>query len=563
MQLAKSHKFFLKISGQAEVQVYPVNDTLEFEWIKEEGEIFRRVLNTTLIFENTPEHNTFNELFYLDRTLAPCVDTEIRIEETCKCSEGQETILNWYGLIPFKKGVWDAYACKLEVKPIPNDAIKCLIDKWNIEKDILSILNRVEVKSILGDLEYKFSATKPDGYGWTVNQIFYSLTLDDLEEGSYSSTRWVRQKSSTAFDGWQFDAETGFYYNFAPVAEYKDSFEWNQEPDPSPSDIIGSRIRTYKLIKLEISNCVTLSDVLNLYLGGCGITIVSNFFGINPDLIAPDNTAYRFASNHLQNLLLCHASDVINADASQDATKLLVKWSTIWNDLKVLFNLKMFYDEANTTLYIEHVSFQNSEKKLNIKTNKQIKGFATYKYLDEQFPKIETFKFAYDTNNEDFDNAKIEYSVNCSFQDNKNNEIEYKCEQVVTNIARLYNNDSLAEDDDKLFKTCLLSTDGQSVNSLSGIFNALNLNGALAFTQLVQNLYIYERPLLYGKVNGVEMKFDSVKKQRIQDLNLTLDCKTLIDIKPSYAIETIVGLGEIDKLSISKPSNNINLTLNI
>lgn len=563
MQLAKTHKFFLSVANQSEVQVYPVNDKLEFEYVKAEGEIHRKVLNTELIFQNTPEHATFDQLFELEKTLAPCVTSNIRIEETCRCGD-TETVTNWNGIIPFRKGKWDAYSCLLKVKPTPNDAIKCILDKWNVEQDVMeTVTNRVELTSIIGQLEYftSFDGTKPVGYGWTLFEESYIVTdTITFADQVLDYERYVRQVSDSD-NGVGWELENGKYYSFVPLGESK--IESSFTGDQQTGEFEGTVARKYKILDFTLDNTLLFSDVINFFLGGCGITIVSNFFGINPDLIAPDNTAYRYATENLQNLVFAHASDVINEDASENATKFNMKWSELWHDLKKMFFLQMFYDEENTTLYIEHESFQSSVQKLNVSTNKQIKGFAEYEYIDSKFPKEETYHFAFDTGNEDFDNAKIEYATDCSNQNNRENSIKHNCQLIVTNVAKLYNNNVYQEDDDKMFKTVLLATNGSTIMNYAGVFNTNNSNGALAFTQLIRNLHIYERPLEYGNVNGLEVKFDSVKKQKIQTIEMTLTCDTINNLKPNYAIQTIVGLGDMDKLTIEKPSNLAKITLNI
>lgn len=563
MQLAKTHKFFITIQGEAEAQFFPLNESLEWEYEKAVKEFPRKVLNTELKITNTDEHNTFEKLFALERGLQPCLEIPIRIEETCICN-GQTTISNWNGFLPFRKGKWDRLNCIAQIKPIPDDSIKCIVENWQKKQNILSINNKFYVATLAGDLEYKTKSSKPDGYGWTVYQEFFVYTADNTGgDGDYVTTRWVRQSRDSEADGFQFDSETGKYYAFVPTGPYKDVTAWSGPANPEPDDVVGERTRTYKIIDLRVDNSVRLEDVLALYLGSCGANIVSNFFGINPDLTAPDNTAYRYANEYLGNIKILKSSDVIRYDNSQKATVFEIDFKEFWEDLKRMFWIKAFYDGDTDTVYIEHISYSTLNKKINISNNPQIKGLDRYEYIDVKFPLEETWNFAFKTGNEDFDNAKVEYKYNCSNQDEESNKVSYDLKWIVSNIAYLYNNELLVEDENFMDKMVLVSSSGTLIRSMAGIYNTTNINGPLAYTKLLENLGVYDRPVLYGTMNGLEVQFEDVIKQRSQEIVLDVDCETLNSFNPSIAVQTQIGLGEVEKLVYKDPEKNIKMTIQI
>lgn len=558
MQLSKTHKFFITFPSESEVQVYPKNSSLSWTFQKQD-EILVKKLDTKLEFRNTPEHSTFDKLFQLENSLSPCIEIGIRIEETCICN-GTTTIQNWNGLLPFRKGEWDRKECFVKIQPIYNGDLKCVIDEWDEEKDFLTMPQRASVKTIQGELEFIFknAGEQPVGYGWTVHEEWYYG--DDTQRYFLEKVRYVRQKSSTDFGGWTF--ENGLYYNFVPTGDvtYR---EQGIQYDQSTDIYSYYDIHSYKIVNLQIDNALTLADIIIYAFADCTSTIVSNFFGINPDLTAPDNGPYRYASDYLQNLLVLKASDVIIATATENATRMELSWKSMYQDLKKMFNLITVTDQANNTIYIEHVTYQGGKKKLNLSQKSGVSGLHAYSYVDEAFPRKETFEFAYPTGSEDFDEAKITYNINCVNQDEENNAVENKCKHFVTNVSKIYNNEYYSQDEYIKDKLVLIASDGSVPYVLGGVYETGILNGPLAMTNLLQNLHTYERPLRYGKMNGVETQFNTVKNQRKQTLTLQMACSTIFDLKPFYDIQTPLGLGTVDEFKIEKPSNKVEITLSV
>lgn len=562
MQLGKTHKFFLTLPGAAEVRVYPLNESLTFAYKKSIGDLKRKELETELVFTNTEEHATFDELFILENSRLPCIEMQIRIEQYCRCDSSVITE-EWTGLIPFRKGKWDRLGCTVRVKAIPVDTLKCLADIWNTKKNILDLPNRSVIKSLSGGLQHKAvrGENPPEGLGWTLRKLEQHWDTF-LQKYISTQTFWVRQFALSDLGGYVFDTIVGIWVKNVPMGEPKfyvgiDGASINDRDE----DVIEVEETIYKIIDIDIDNAVTLSDALNFLIDGCGVNLVSNFFGINPDLTAPDNKAYRYAADYMQDVLLIHASDLINADATENATIHEISLDKIMKDFNKMF-LKLYYKEETNTIYLEHLSYNTSLKKINLTKVKDVAGINQYEYVEQEFPKKESFKFAYDTSNRDFDGANFEYNSNCVNQDSTNNEIDLQCEILVANVGKMYNNDSFLEDDEKLFKTAIVAKGASEIISIGGVYTSNILNGPFAYTNILSNLGTYERPLEYGKTNGIETRFDTVKKQRKQNVSITLGCKTLIEeLNSDMQIQTSIGECDIDEIKITKPSGKTELSL--
>ena len=64
MKLSEVCRFFITIPGQSQVQIYPTNETLEFEEVKDKTfKFWRRELTSDIIIKNLGGHNTFNDLY--------------------------------------------------------------------------------------------------------------------------------------------------------------------------------------------------------------------------------------------------------------------------------------------------------------------------------------------------------------------------------------------------------------------------------------------------------------------------------------------------------------------
>ncbi len=100
----------------------------------------------------------------------------------------------------------------------------------------------------------------------------------------------------------------------------------------------------------------TLAGVLEEILEGmdCGLTVKSDFFGINPVGDAPSNIAYTFASQYCQNISVHQKSDVKRKTATNEAG--VAEWTLsaedFFEDLTKMFNVFVKIEESE--LILEH-----------------------------------------------------------------------------------------------------------------------------------------------------------------------------------------------------------------
>ena len=100
-----------------------------------------------------------------------------------------------------------------------------------------------------------------------------------------------------------------------------------------------------------------------------------------------------------------------------------------------------------------------------------------------------------------------------------NNEKKYAMAFAINNLSYLYNNKAIQDDIDKMVNvTVMISTKGGVINSLLGpIADKTLLNGPMAWSNIIQALYLWERPLKFGNINGGRaFEFLSVKKLKRQ-----------------------------------------------
>ena len=116
-------------------------------------------------------------------------------------------------------------------------------------------------------------------------------------------------------------------------------------------------------IVFTFSNGRLFADVLEYMVGqtGCGLTVKSDFFNINPDSTAPSNAAYTAAAAKLARLVLFQKSDVKRHDASDKSKKpaWVMKLRDLLKDLQTMFNVR-WRAEAGV-FRIEHVSYFDAQ----------------------------------------------------------------------------------------------------------------------------------------------------------------------------------------------------------
>ena len=501
-----------------------------------------------------------------------CPIVDIKIELCCEDNTFQEV---WAGQLEWNNSEWCLDTCTATLGTRTKDGFSCVTDTWKDQKNYLDIADRVTIDTLVGEVECEIvisensPTTPPAGFGWVArSQRIIEVWTDPTDISGPPNfiqywTNYCRECLSTAptanqGTGWQ--QEGANWYRAPAISRCRTEVveglfdveggpEWRRD-----TDIICD------ILDIELDSGITIQSLFEFYLPDC--CIKSDFFGINPDGTAPNNQAYQFANQWLQNIVFFSGSDVarasgtnaINANTEEeDAGDLNLK--KIWLDLKKFYGLKMVHEKDTGCIRIEHISYRKNRRVLDItkiKDGEYLEGTWCYKRKLEDFPFKELFTYPVLNDSLDWDGANITYDSSCTSDE----ENECKLDILMTNIGGFYDNEeSFDEVKDKLFMVSI--TDGV-INTCPGVFsNTPILNGPLAWPKIIQNLHIWDRPLQQGTMNGQVFQFISTSTAREQkEINIKIKCDDYIKFfcEP-LVIKTQFGKGEIKNANWCFPSN--------
>lgn len=584
MHLHKTNRFF--VNG---TPAYP--EIAKLEYIDEyDNEIcaYRRRINTEMVLANTKTPSltdTFSELLELEQQRDICYKIDFDIERDCE----DATYETFVGTLNLRDGSWNCDTCKFRTTPVPNDKFSCITDTWKENKNFLDITDRVSIDTLIGEVQCQTRTgptviapnvppppAAPNGYGWTVTV----KTIREEQFNTNSDTtvkciiRYCRECLTTAppvgSTGWVQDGAN--WYRALAVGNANtqlDTTIGSQDPNDPDSSIETDFITTYEIVDFEADSGITLESLIKFYNPDC--CIKSDFFGIDPDGTAPNNSFYQYAYAWLQDIIVFQSSDIILANASENAFNAGTdgidagdkNFCDLWADMKKLFNLIMVCDVDTGCIRFEHKSYITSRDILDLTKYADgvyLHGTGKWTYDSSDYPSREIWRHPFGTSSKDFDGAYVQYDSNCT------NGQEEKCqlECIMTNVSKMYNNDKYAEDDDKLQTITFVSTSNGQINSLPGAFSGTQqLNGPLAFPQLVQNLHICERPLSGGTMNDQIYSFLSVRRSRKQSVTIQICCDDYFSgrFSPEMLVRTKLGLGEVIRASYCDPGDKLTLEL--
>lgn len=553
MNWKKKYKWFIKFPGGDFVEFFPDYEEMIFEDSLYKDLFHRRTIDVSL----TIMDETFLAIWELENSSDPCVSLDVKVQF---CNPDTMTFEDiWTGYIALKKPeLFDLNNCLLEIKPETTDIYSCLIDNWKANIDLFEIPIRASVDTIIGELEYQtctyiqnsaggfnntFTPCLSSAEGWTLiyRDSAEIYERNDLIDQADVYDRYVRQfiiSVTQPAPGW-IDIGSNKWVYTVPTKLDKTEKRVNNYVSSGIAFTQIQYIWYYEEVDFEADNGIEFIDLIAQLIPCDGIPLVSNFFGINPDGSEPDNIAYQYASDYLQELLVFQASDIINADASQNATIFDVEIGEQLEDILKFFNCKFYYDIEDEVNRLEHVSYLNTKKGIDLldQRYRDIKDSFKFKYNQDDIPEREIFKFKYDTNSAKFDDAKIVYDFKCS----NGEEDTIRLNTIVTNITEILNNDEYLNEN-SLFATVLVATSDGVVLSRDGI-----VNGHLSFQAIVEALHIFEKPLPIGIVNGVETVFESVRHTREQEVVFTIrDDQYHYNFAPQKRYKTQLGWGKVD-----------------
>lgn len=283
------------------------------------------------------------------------------------------------------------------------------IDKWKTPVNILSGTTKVgayvrysdhgfseiEIMEDVQTLSIGFPGNQqfpnsgwPDPFdGWAMIYDQVKVIQDPFNIVAQRTTRWAREVAiTTPLPSFQFtgndtvrlfpsvlksDNTTTLTFGITPGEWYYDEYE-----------------RAYAWLPLDYSvlnNGVLFADAVNRILlsSGISLSVVSDFFQINPDNTAPSNDAY---GKKQPNLVLYQRTDIKRPAASQPATVCRLSLSGLSEILWAKYQVQMVV--RGSTLRIEHVSYFDAEQGVDLVNDypEALNGTSRYTYRRDEIP---------------------------------------------------------------------------------------------------------------------------------------------------------------------------------
>lgn len=330
--------------------------------------------------------------------------------------------------------------------------------------------------------------------------------------------------------------------------------------DPVEETVGLTRTFEAEAADVEMSNGIPLAGVLPeiVALLDCDIDeVVSDFFGIDPDGTNPTNAAYDYSTDDegtMQNVLIYQKSDVVNAAASDDATRLDMSLKDFLDSIAD-GSLNVFWtiteSGGTVTLRIEHISYFEGSAGLNLTTLESglyIRGLHRFEVTDgipafEQFAYQESYK-------SEFLPKRLTYNASCVNNPKK----DYTLTQMSADVPGLLDNSDAGLTGFVLVCTYQTGATPYIIDSTSGV-----LNGAMMWANLFENLLQYNRYSADVTPEAGSMTVVTIRKRKKQAaIKIPFCCDTL---DPSELVVTQMGSGEIE--SAEQDTKTGLLTLNL
>lgn len=446
----------------------------------------------------------------------------------------------------------------------------------------------------------------PSNHPWTILKHTYYfqlwITPGDLFHGPRMHGRWkIRSKWAREFyagvvmpPGLLWEPCTGGFHR--PVAIANDGvFKWSdpagqevlKQEWPNIDGINDSEMWRFKVVGLDgngnstLTNGKSMGPVIQDWLDRIcpGITLVSNFYNINPDGSNPVNDYYQRRTEDFDEIFLFQITDVARLDESVSATKALLKLKELIDTLNVPHNIDLELNSDGTILRLEHKSYWSSNvgqdltlpNRLDANGRHVLEGTFKYDYDNETQPNKETFGWSQETDKEggDFDGYPIEYKNACVDDRDEEQVGGFRSNKFLTNIAFVTGNPDFFDSKEILmvatrngiveFKE-MPDTPGDTYGSFGPVYR---LNGALALKYCLPRYHDYARPFKRGFINKIEVDlFAQLRQKKQVPISFNLSCLDYRDnFKATEYIKTQLGAGQIEAADWIEPAEQMTVIL--
>ncbi len=552
---------FTANDGTGDVALIPVNTGLRKRWERQgDGVSYRLSLETELLFRRKVDAASYD--YFKDRLDAGEVcETDILIEHFC-AGEWSEF---FSGRIVITEGKYDLDKCEAQFKVFPNDIYECARKSFSEQTNWLNYGTAKTLNALYGTIEtevcnfegatfipnvqllflrdcwsggtedVQFDPTPDPAEAWRPVahvQVFSGVGLSEVDIQTTWKRETVTQPSQPPGSGW---ISLGSDVWVRPVSFTSTTQAFTETTATFEAEFIDE--------DFEVSNGHLLADMIEgaVDASGCGIDeVVSNFFGINPDDTNPTNDAYDWAKDVegvYQSVLMYQKSDIVNEDATNDATYLplslndviadcLSKWGEVYWAIVTV--------GSDIVLRIEHISYFEGSAGIDLTTldgGKHIRGLNRFE-VEGEIPAHERLAYQ-ESFNEDFLPQLIRYD--CA----NGSEIDKQQSQMCADFAGLLNNDTAGLQGFVTVSAYLISGSSYLLDNYGGI-----LNGAFAWKEVINRLWVFNRySMAATSTAGGTFTVQTVRKRKAQaPIQIPFCCEAF---EPSETVETALGLGSV------------------
>jgi hypothetical protein len=570
------------------VQAKPLGENdFRIEWnLQDEAKLFyKKSLPSKIVFKEA----MFQNLYSIEKTVGRCDYHTIEVERDCG-----GVWSSWFsGRFSLNDASWNLYRCEVEIKLDEFEPGQCLEDNKNEEINLFQFIPVRQITALydpnitIETVTYTErtngpctaaqshsplwqGAGTPAAGGWVSYYNYWEQEQHFSAYVCFRESRWARQvlilpvADPSPGPQWILDSTGGGNNTWVAPAILTDcTFTAIQ-----PTDIItGGGETDCKILGMgtgptSLDNGMSLKDILEAFANHfCpGMTVKSEFFQINPDVVTAVNYVTGAASK-VRNIRVYQKSDVKRPTVSGNATIAATSFEKFMDYLLKMFNVR--YRVVGTVLRVEHISYYSKTAGFDLTAAqyaKRVEGLQKYSYKTESIPAREEFKFM-EADNDDFKGLPIIYSGGCVSQEGRKNVITQAADQVTTDVEMCLRNpdpkSSVVDDRGFVF---VAVNDAGVILTEPGILAAAALNNPLAWAQLHRDYHRHYRYLKSGEMNGVVTTFLSVRPtKKGATLTVPLCCGDVFD--PDNYVTTFLGQGTVEKASYSFKSNMLALDL--
>lgn len=547
-----------------------------FEDRKERDSVVLRRHCTTEFILSGSDYVTINTLFQAD----PCDEINLHLYY-----DGSEV---WKGNVNLKKAKHLDDTCEIRFKADVIDDYNCVYQNWEDELNIFTSGSSVTAETFFGTLTQITCGPVNEATPIEINGYF-ELNVNACLSGNDAAYTLLRAYIEEVTPGTSYDHYATFITEQATTACSGGS------PVPPPGDgwvllqnncgttstaiygrpvqvnYIGERSattgkywdNTYEAVGQGVSqygNGRLFSSIIQSLVNACSLTVVSDFFNINPDATAPSNDAYT-ASSALHTLFIYQKSDIKRPDASTPATVGYLTLKDLLDWLRDMFNV--YWTVSGSTFRLEHISYfegTNGEDLTSTQSDR-VANRNNVTFDNDKLAPREQFSWMDPTTDPDFRGLDIVYPSSCT--DPELNPVPYALSQVFTDLGKVNENVEAVSDEGFFFMATDLVSGTYYLNREYGeISSEIKANAHLSWANLHENYLTWGRLQSTGTLNNVSQTFNSYKRsKRQQPLPVVFAVADYFALDLTDKLKTGLGWGQIDKGTYSAASCRYNVEL--